>query len=69
MKLVDKTELKENDWRLTPGKYVVAAPEEEDSDFDFGGAMRTIHAELEGLNEQAVGLSEKIGENFRGLGI
>ena len=67
VKLVDKAELKENDWSLTPGRYVGVAPEEEDPDFDFGETMRTIHAELEGLNEQATGLAKKISENFKKL--
>jgi len=69
VKLVDEAELKENDWSLTPGRYVGVAPEEEDPDFDFGETMRAIHAELEGLNEQAVGLAKKIGENFKKLRI
>ncbi|MDI6790189.1 MAG: N-6 DNA methylase [Thermodesulfobacteriota bacterium] len=53
VKLVDRAELKENDWSLTPGRYVGVAPEEEDPDFDFGETMRTIHTELEDLNKQA----------------
>jgi len=69
IKLVDKTELKENDWSLTPGRYVGVAPEEEDPDFDFGETMRTIHTELENLNEQSFGLAKKISENFRKLKI
>ena len=69
VKLVDKAELKENDWSLTPGRYVGVAPEEEDPDFDFGETMRTIHSELERLNTQAVDLAKKISENFRELGI
>ncbi|MBU1782824.1 SAM-dependent DNA methyltransferase, partial [bacterium] len=69
VKLVDKAELKENDWSLTPGRYVGVAPEEEDPDFDFGETMQTIHSELEGLNEQAVELAQKISENFKRLGI
>ena len=69
VKLVDKAELKENDWSLTPGRYVGVAPEEEDPDFDFGETMRTIHTELEGLNEQAFDLAKKISENFKKLGI
>ncbi|MGA1825181.1 MAG: N-6 DNA methylase [bacterium] len=69
VKLVDKAELKENDWSLTPGRYVGVAPEEEDPDFDFGEAMRTIHAELEDLNIQADALAKKISENFKKLGI
>jgi len=69
VKLVDKAELKENDWSLTPGRYVGVAPEEEDPDFDFGETMRTIHAELEGLNVQSADLAKKISENFKKLGI
>ncbi|MBU0613941.1 SAM-dependent methyltransferase, partial [Patescibacteria group bacterium] len=69
VKLVDRAELKENDWSLTPGRYVGVAPEEEDPDFDFGETMHTIHTELEGLNEQATDLANKISENFRKLGI
>ncbi len=69
VRLVDKAELKENDWSLTPGRYVGVVPEEEDLDFDFKETMRTIHDELEGLNEQAGNLAKKISENFRKLGI
>ena len=69
VKLVDKAELAENDWSLTPGRYVGVAPEEVDPDFDFGKIMRTIHAELEELNVQANDLAKKISENFRKLGI
>jgi len=69
VKLVDKDELKENDWSLTPGRYVGVALEEEDPDFDFGETMRTIHAELETLNEQSSYLAKKINENFKKLGI
>ena len=69
VKLVDKSELKENDWSLTPGRYVGVAPEEEDPDFDFGETMRTIHTELEGLNAQAAHLANRINENFKKLGV
>jgi len=69
VKLVDKTELKENDWSLTPGRYVGVAPEEEDLDFDFGETMCTIHVELDSLNNQAVNLAKKVSENFKKLGI
>lgn len=69
VKLVDKEALKENDWSLTPGRYVGVAPEEEDPDFDFGEAMRTIHSELDDLNAQSAVLAEKISGNFRKLGI
>ena len=69
VKLVDKAELKENDWSLTPGRYVGVAPEEEDPDFDFGETMRTIHTELENLNEQTTDLAKKISDNIRKLEI
>ena len=69
VKLVDKAELKENDWSLTPGRYVGVAPEEEDPDFDFEETMHTIHTELEGLNEQATNLANKISENFKRIQI
>lgn len=69
VKLVDKEELKENDWSLTPGRYVGVTPEEDDPDFDFGETMRGIHSELEDLNAQAGDLTKKISENFEKLGI
>jgi len=69
VKLVDRAELKENDWSLTPGRYVGVAPEEEDPDFDFNETMRTIHTELEDLNAQAANLAKKISENFKRLGV
>jgi len=69
VKLVDRAELKENDWSLTSGRYVGVAPEEEDPDFDFSETMRTIHVELEGLNEQSSDLAKTISENFKKLRI
>ena len=69
VKLVDIEEIKANDWSLTPGRYVGVAPEEEDEDFDFEETLRDIHVELQGLNEEAVGLAEKIAQNFRELGV
>ena len=68
VKLVDREELAENDWSLTPGRYVGVAPEEDDEDFDFGETMREIHAELGALNEEAAALAEKIAGNFEELG-
>jgi len=69
VKLVDKKELKANDWSLTPGRYVGVAPEEVDEDFDFEEELRNIHVELEGLNAEAAALAEKIARNFEELGI
>ena len=69
VKLVDKEELKENDWSLTPGRYVGVAPEEEDPDFDFGEAMRAIHSELEDLNFRAIDLAKIINDKFKKMNI
>ena len=67
VKLVDRAEIEANDWSLTPGRYVGVAPEEEDEDFDFGEAIRTIHEELEELNREAVALANTIQDNFAEL--
>lgn len=64
VKLVDHEELAKNDWSLTPGRYVGVAPEIEDDDFDFEEALRTIHDELQGLNDDAVELASKIAAGF-----
>ncbi|UWF48371.1 type I restriction-modification system subunit M [Pseudomonas sp. N3-W] len=69
VKLVSKKDIEVAEWSLTPGRYVGIAPEEVDEDFDFEEAMREIHIELKGLNEEATGLSIKIAQNFEGLGV
>jgi type I restriction enzyme M protein len=69
VKLVGKAELENNDWSLTPGRYVGVAREEEDDGFDFEEALRDIHIELEGLNAEAVELAAKIKKNFEELGV
>ena len=69
VKLVDKKEIKEHDWSLTPGRYVGVAPEVEDEGFDFEETMRDIHIELKGLNEEAAMLAAQIQKNFEELGI
>lgn len=68
VKLVDGREIKEHDWSLTPGRYVGVAPEEEDEEFDFEKALRSIHIELRELNEEAVALAARIARNFEELG-
>ena len=68
VKVVDLEELEENDWSLTPGRYVGVAPEDEDEDFDFEETIQEIHLELKGLNEEAVELATQIDRNFVGLG-
>ncbi|MBN1698886.1 MAG: N-6 DNA methylase [Spirochaetales bacterium] len=69
VKLVDTKEIAENDYSLTPGRYVGVAPEEEDEDFDFHETIQEIHRELEQLNDDAVTLAEIIRSNFEELGI
>ena len=69
VKLVDLKELEENDWSLTPGRYVGVAPVEEDEDFDFEETIREIHLELTVLNEDAAELAAKIARNFEELGV
>ena len=69
VKLVDRAEIKANDWSLTPGRYVGVAPEEEDEDFDFRVALHDIHTELEDLNAEAVSLAATIKKNFEELGL
>lgn len=67
VKLVDREELKKNDWSITPGRYVGVAPEEGDEDFDFGEVIRGIHEELEELNADAVSIAAAIKKNFEEL--
>jgi len=66
--LVSRAEIGAHDWSLTPGRYVGVAPEEVDKDFDFEEALRSIHIDLKGLNEEAVQLAARIAKNFEELG-
>lgn len=68
VKLVGRKEIEAHDWSLTPGRYVGVAPEEVDGDFDFEEALRSIHIDLKGLNEEAAELAAKIARNFEELG-
>ena len=69
VKLVSRTEIEAHDWSLTPGRYVGVAPEDEAEDFDFEDALRSIHIDLEGLNEEAAELATRISRNFKELGL
>ena len=69
VKLVDRSEIEAHDWSLTPGRYVGVAPEEVDEDFDFEEALRAIHIDLQGLNEEAAELAVRIARNFEELGV
>lgn len=68
VKCVDRAEVAAYDWNLTPTRYVGVAPEEVDEDFDFEEALRSIHIELNGLNDEAIVLATRIARNFEGLG-
>ena len=68
VKRVDRSEIEAHDWSLTPGRYVGVAPEEEDEDFDFEEALRSIHVKLKELNEEAAELAARIARNFEELG-
>ena len=67
VRLVDHAEIKAHDWSLTPGRYVGVAPEEDDDDFDFEEALRSIHIDLKGLNAEATELAERIARNYEDL--
>ncbi len=69
VRLVDREEIKAHDWSLTPGRYVGVAPEEVHEDFDFEEALRSIHIDLKGLNEDAAELAARIAKNFEELGV
>lgn len=68
VKRVDRATIAAHDWSLTPGRYVGVAPEETDEDFDFEEALRTIHIDLNGLNDEAAELAARIAKNFEELG-
>lgn len=68
VKRVDRANIEAHDWSLTPGRYVGVAPEETDEDFDFEEALRSIHVDLKGLNEEAAELVARITKNFEELG-
>ena len=69
VKLVDHSEIETRDWSLSPGRHVGVAPEEVDEDFDFEQALRSIHIDLEELNEEATKLAFRIARNFEDLAV
>ena len=68
VKEVSRNEIEVHDWSLTPSRYVGVEPEEEDEDFDFEEALRSIHVDLASLNEEAAILAARIARNFEELG-
>lgn len=67
-KVVTRAEIAANDYSLTPGRYVGVAPQL-DEDFDYETRMAEIKVELQGLNEEAARLAEKIMLDLKELGI
>ena len=68
MKLFERGAVESHVWSPTPGRYVGVALEEEDADFDFEEALRTIYIDIKRLNE-AAGLATRIVRNFELLGV
>jgi type I restriction enzyme M protein len=66
-KAVTQKEIAENDYSLTPGRYVGVAAVSEEGEEDFVEKMRDIHDELTELNEKAVELAASISSNFEGM--
>lgn len=67
VKIIALNDLKDNDWSLTPGRYVGVAPEIEDDDFDFEKTIREIHWELNTLDVEASKRAAKIAKNIEEL--
>lgn len=58
-KIVNRDEVEENDYSLTPGRYVGYSIDI-DEDFDYQGRMAEIHSELTQLNDEANELMKQI---------
>ena len=58
-KVVDLKEIKEQDYSLTPGRYVGVSIDI-DMDFDYKGRISEIHADLDVLNSEANELMNQI---------
>ena len=58
-KIVSRAEVEENDWSLTPGRYVGYAIQIDES-FDYAKRLGEIHSELAQLNTEAEGLMNQI---------
>ena len=58
-KIVDLAEVEENDWSLTPGRYVGYSIEL-DEGFDYTARLGEIHSELAKLNDEATTLMQQI---------
>lgn len=67
-KVVNRAEIAENDYSLTPGRYV-GVVDQIDPDFDYEVEMATIKEELKVLNSEAIVLAQQIQLNLEELGL
>lgn len=67
-KVVSKAEIAENDYSLTPGRYI-GIEDLLNDDFDYEASMAHIKMELRELNAKATQLAEQIQFNLSELGI
>ena len=67
-KVVKRAEIAENDYSLTPGRYV-GIVDQIDEDFDYKAEMGIIKKELKELDAEAKILSERIQFNLNKLGL
>ena len=59
-------EVKENDYSLTPGRYVGVVLTL-DEDFDYNGRLVEMQTELDKLNSEALELTTTISNNLKAL--
>ena len=67
-KVVSQSEIAENDYSLTPGRYV-GIVDQIDEDFDYKSAMASIMEELNILNADSIELAKKIQSDYKKLGL
>ena len=67
-KVVKRAEIAENDYSLTPGRYV-GVVDQIDEDFDYKAEMGIIKNELQELNAEANKLAQQIQNNLEELGL
>lgn len=67
-KVVTLDEVRENEYSLTPGRYV-GVNVTVDDDFDYASRLSEIQAELDTLNNEALQLAKTISQNLKAIGI
>jgi type I restriction enzyme M protein len=65
-KIVDLKEVEENDWSLTPGRYVGVNMVVDDG-VDYKARLQEIQSELDELNKEAAALAKSIANNLKEL--